>query len=163
MLKPAMLYKEELEKKFAEILYTERFFFLNGYRYGNDIPLIKPENDNFQWAIVFDKDGKEEVKGFLEYHIDAFNDCVHHICLVSFEQGNARVVAEACRKMKEVYESHHKIMWCGIAGNHANRFYQRICRKHGGSWFVRRDDTRDYSTGKRTDSYLYEIINSKIP
>ena len=57
MIKPALLYKDDLLKSFAEYLYTEDYFLYNGYDCGSVLPNIEPKENLYQFAFI-DKHNK---------------------------------------------------------------------------------------------------------
>ena len=54
MLKPALLYTQEITRKFAEHLYTTDYFYYCGYPCGNSLPKIEEKDDLYQYASVYD-------------------------------------------------------------------------------------------------------------
>jgi len=67
MLVPAIIYKDELEKKFQNEIYTERYFYYVGYAYGFELPKIEVRDNYCQWAIVDKDEYDEELLGYLAY------------------------------------------------------------------------------------------------
>ena len=69
MLKPAIIYKDEIERKFNEQLYTQDFFYYTGYDGSTYIPEIKRADFLFQYAIIDSSkpDGQQLIDYFLTH------------------------------------------------------------------------------------------------
>lgn len=156
MLKPAILYKEILERKFAEQLYSDDYFYYNGYVTGATLPIeIKSQENLYQYAIV---DKNDKVIGFLSYRI--LPDLNEASCfgLYSFDKGNYIIGKDLLNKMEELVNLCHRVSWKVVSGNPVKRSYDRFCLKHGGYICHEHDVTKD-KYGNYHDMYGYEIIN----
>ena len=157
MLKPALLYKEDLLKSFTKYLYTEDYFLYNGYDCGSVLPNIEPKENLYQFAFV-DKHNKPI--GFLTYRINSLTDTVCDFGLFSFERGNSIIGIDLFKKLNELIAKHHKVEWCVIEGNPVKKHYDKFCKMNNGNILHMHDTIRDLD-GQYRDSYLYEIINQK--
>lgn len=158
MLKPAILYKEILERKFAEQLYSDDYFYYNGYAAGTTMPVeIKSQENLYQYAIV-NKDN--EVVGFLSYRL--LPDLNEATCfgLYSFEKGNAIIGRDLFRKMEELISLSHRVSWKVVGGNPVKRHYDKFCLKYNGNICHEHDVTKD-KYGNYHDMFTYEIINKE--
>lgn len=154
MLKPAILYKDILEKKFAEEAYTEEYFLYSGYGSCNEIPNIKLEDGKYQWAIV---DNGDNVVGYFAYQIQPETDTVLNFGLYSFDKGNILNGKEVFHKMEELIAEHRRIEWRMIGGNPVQRSYDNFCKKHNGTRVVLHNVTKDIH-GVYHDEFIYEIL-----
>ena len=152
MLKPAVLYKEELERKFAECLYSEEYFLYAGYATCNELPKIEAKDNSYQWAAV---DG-EGVVGYFAYQIQPETDTALNFGLYSFDKGNPVVGLDVYGKMKELILGHRRIEWRMIGGNPAKTAYDKLCGRYGGNCVRLHQVTRD-AAGVWRDEYIYEI------
>ena len=165
MLKPAILYKDELEKLFAEVMYNDDYFLYMGYVHGHELPKIEPVDNVYQWAVVSPerwescgiKHIPEKVIGWFAYRIDSHNDCVYNFGLYSFDKGNVLIGKDVFTKMKELVQSHRRIEWRCIGGNPAAKSYDRFCKKYKGKKNTLHKVTKD-SSGIYRDEYIYEIV-----
>lgn len=156
MLKPAILYKEELEKKFAELLYTEDYFYYNGYAHCNDLPTIKPEDSYYQYAII----DKDKVVGYLTYYVNMWSDSAERFGMISFNKGNLTVTMDVYAIIKELIKKHRRIEWRCIEGNPVNRIYKKIVEKYNGYISTAHKCCVD-NDGNYRDSYTYEILKER--
>lgn len=157
MLKPALLYKDELNKKFAEQLYSQDYFLYTGCD-GTWVPEIKADEGTYQYVIL-NKDN--QVIGYFAYSINYFNDTVHNFGLYSFNKGNPIIGIDLIKKMKELIKYHHRIEWRMIAGNPVKRHYDKFCKRYNGNVVCLHDVTKNLK-GQYVDEYIYEIINKGV-
>lgn len=158
MLKSALLYKKELENKFAEIMYDDEYYLYMGYVHGHELPKIEPQDNVYQWAIVDDKD---DVIGYFTYQIQVSTDTVLNFGLYSFDRGNVLVGIDVFNKMEELVKEHHRIEWRMIGGNPIKKSYDRFYQKHNGNCVVLHSVTKDMH-GKWHDKYIYEIVREDV-
>lgn len=154
MLVPAILYKEEIEKAFAKELYTERMYYYTGYSYENSIPVIKVQENIYQYAIL---NSAEELIGYFAYMVNPYLDCVYNFGLYSFEM-NITVAKEVFEKLNELINTHHKVTWKMVGDNPIKKHYDKFCKEHDGNILVMHDETKDFN-GNYTDVYIYEVVN----
>ncbi len=158
MLVPAISKKEELLEKFAQEIYSEKYFWYCGCSHYHELPDIKAEDNVYQYAIV-KKNG--DVVGFLTYRVDPYTDTVSRIELYSFGKGDVTVGVDVFAKLEELVKQHRRVEWCVFGGNKVKKNYDRFCRKHGGRVLEFRDDVRD-EKGNYHNSYVYEILKSEV-
>jgi len=154
MLKPAILYKEEIEKAFAEQLYTDDFFLYSGYGICNSLPEIKAEDGQYQWAVL---DQKNNLIGYFSYRIQLETDTVYNFGMYSFKRGNPYFGKVIFNKMEELVKAHRRIEWRMIGGNPVENSYDRFCERHHGKKHVFEDCTIDLY-GNYHDDVVYEIL-----
>lgn len=154
MLKPAILYKEEIERKFAEIMYTEDAYYYMGYSHANILPEIKPGEGYYQYAVL---DGNEVV-GFLSYYINNYNDSAERFGMISFKKGNLTLTFDAYWLIKDVIKKYRRVEWHCVGGNPVAKVYDKLCEKYNGYKSVHHKCTKDLN-GNYRDSYTYEILN----
>jgi len=156
MLKPAILYKDPLEKAFAEVLYTQDYFYFTGYAGCNSLPVIQAQDDYYQFAIVSDRD-KQTLVGYLAYHIDTEIDTVDRFGLFSFNRTVLDVPKTALSELEKLIEIHHRVEWRVVDGNPVVRHYDSFCKKHGGNRVTLHHVTKDLQ-GNYRDEHIYEIV-----
>lgn len=153
MLRPAILYKEELEKKFAEELYTDRYFMFSGYPYDNVPHEIKAKHDSFSLASV--EDGR--VVGYIGYNINPMLNEASNFGLYAFEPWNATFMRDIKDEMRKILRRYRRIEWRMVGGNPIEKAYDSFCERHGGHKHTLHDATRDID-GNYRDTVIYEIV-----
>ena len=157
MLKAAILYKKEIEKKFAEQLYTDDYFWYTGYGTCNEIPNIELIDGDYKWAIVNKND---DVIGYFAYRIDSATDTVLNFGLYSFVKGNPLIGRDTFNKLEELISEHRRIEWRMIGGNPVQKHYDKLCDKYHGHRVCLHQVTKDIH-GNYHDEYIYEIIKKE--
>ena len=159
MLKPAIIYKDEIERKFNEQLYTQDFFYYTGYDGSTYIPEIKREDFLFQYAIIdSSKPDGQQLIGYFSYRLNTLSDTINNFGLYSFDHGNYIIGRDILKKMIELVRSHHRVEWRMIDGNPVKRHYDKFCKRYSGNIVKLHGVTRN-PLGGYSDEYIYEIIN----
>lgn len=157
MLKPAILYKNQLEHNFKSVIYDKEFFYYVGYPYNFRIPEIRIDDNEYQYAIV---GADDKVIGWLAYRINPHTDSIYNFGLYSFDKSNPIIGRDLFNKMNELVKSHHRIEWRMVDGNPVKRHYDKFCLKYDGTIFHLHDTIKDLD-GNYCDEYIYEIINKE--
>ena len=77
MLVPAIKYKEQLNEKFVDLLYSEEMYCFSGYN--RSTPYIVPDTSNdrmypiFEYAVI---NSNKELVGYIKHCIDISTDTV---------------------------------------------------------------------------------------
>lgn len=153
MLKPAILFKDEIQKKFAEIMYLDDAFYYNGYAHCNLPIKIEPDECLYQLAIC----DNDEVVGYVSYRINMYTDSVDRFGLISFDKGNSTVVKDVLYLIQQLVKKYRRIEWHCVGGNPAARVYDSICERYNGYKATLHKCVRD-NDGNFRDSYIYEIF-----
>ena len=156
MLVPAITLKPQLDEKFAQDIYSERYFYYTGSAFAFELPNIRAQDNYYQWAIVSDKQSMVPL-GYLAYYIDTLTDTVCRFGLYSFDEGNILIPKDTFEKLNELCKNHHRVEWRIIGGNHAKRGYDSFCKQHHGNIVCLHDVLKD-PKGNYRDEYIYEII-----
>lgn len=154
MLKPAVLYKDVLEKKFAEQLYSDDYFWYAGYGGCNELPSYETRDEKYQYAIV---DEADNVIGYFAYQLQGITDTALNFGLYSFDKGNPLVGIDVFNKMEELIAEHRRVEWRMVGGNKIKKSYDKLCQKHGGNCVQLHAVTKD-NHGNWHDEYIYEIL-----
>lgn len=157
MLVPALLYKEEIEKEFARLLYTDEYFYYQGGHYTNTVPEIANQEYKYgliEYAIV---DSHENLLGYLGYFVDTETDTANSFGIVSFSKGNGLIGKDLFEELETLVQRHRRVEWRMYGGNPVENHYDKFCEKHGGNKVVLHDVIKD-KYGEYHDEIIYEII-----
>lgn len=156
MLKPAILYKEQITRRFREYYYTEDLFYESGDM-DNWTPEIaeNPQAWNRQYAIV---DNDDNLIGYLSYAINWYSDEVSRFSLFSFDRGNSIIGFDLLTELERLVNKHRRIEWRMVGGNPVERHYDKFCERHNGNKHILKQAIRD-SNGNYRDYMIYEILN----
>jgi hypothetical protein len=171
MLVPASLYKDEIEKQFKAIQYTDKYLWYTGSIDNYDLE-VKTEGDKFAFAIVepfFNQYCKTDyfLLGYVSFRVDWYCGMAYNFGLIRFEQSKkaTKVMASAIREVIRMVESFnlHRIDFRCISGNPAETKYDGIVALliNQGKFDVEtpifRDNIKD-THGKYHDTICYELI-----
>lgn len=159
MLKPAILYKEQIALNMQHYYYTTDMMYYSGQY--NTIPNIKdePPFTERQFAIVDDND-ETKLIGFLSYFFDPYVSKAYSFGLFSFDRGNITVGRDVFNEMERLLTEQkiHKLEWNMIGGNPAHKGYDAFCKRHNGVKHIIRDAMKDID-GNYRDEIIYEVFN----
>lgn len=158
MLKPAVVYRDQIQKEFQRYYYTTDMMYETGCleQWCPEIAEC-PNESQFQYAIV---DKNEKLIGYLGYSVDWYASIAYNFGLFSFDRGNILVGRDVYKKLNELVNRFHRVEWRAISGNPACRSYDRFIEKHNGNKHVLKDAIRD-RTGNYHDDIIYEIVGGK--
>lgn len=161
MLKPAILYKKEIEEELKKYFYTDEMMFYQGYTV-NKLIEVEESGDfgNFQYAVV---GSCCDLIGYISYRVDYYSKCAYNFGAFSFVEGNPIFGKDLYGILESMIENMHKTTFTAISGNPAVRGYDKFLKKHNdiGTKHILKDDFKDTS-GIYHDRYVYEFINNKI-
>ena len=163
MLVPAIQYKEEIEKQFKAIQYSDKYLWYTGSIDNYDLE-VKTEGDKFAFAIVTYIHDREVLVGYVSFRVDWYCSMAYNFSLIKFLDA-PMVMARAVREVMRMIESFnlHRIDFRCVQGNPAERSYWRILRqidltqKYDIKSLIFTDNIRDYK-GNYHDTICYELI-----
>lgn len=155
MLKPAQLYRDELNRKLIEHWYDPKckYYFLDCQREFNP-------PDNTEWRRDFVcVNSKNEVVGYFAYHHDDVARSLSQFGLISFTADNNVLLIRDCINHinQLVKEGLHRVEWWAVDGNPANVLYDKLIKRYGGVVAGRMRDCH-YFGGEYHGSIMYEIL-----
>ena len=154
MIVPAIQYKDEIEKEFRWIQYTNKYLWYTGSIDNYDIE-VKTEGDKFSFAIV----RQEHLIGYISFRVDWYCSMAYNFSLIRFSDAFVeidgvvtRTMASAIREVIRMIESFnlHRIDFRCVSGNPAEFSYWRIMKlvEKSGKWHWHEikftDNIRDY-------------------
>lgn len=171
MLVPAIVYKEELLKKFDLLRYSDKAVWFNGCIENGSFQISdEPSEGRFQYAIVekeltLDCQEITRVVGYLGFYVGFYDRGVWGVGLISFDDEPNPIITSAVREMIRIFKEYnlHRIEFRAIEGNPAVERYDRLAMLFVSKYpysFTRlkmTDVFRD-RRGYFRDSYIYEFL-----
>lgn len=157
MLKPAQLYKNQLQKENIKSWYKPENIFWNG-GYGDSQITIKEDNyDGHQFVSV---DEEDNVIGYIAYAIDWSAMSANNFGIINFDKGNLTFVKDLYSAICDLFEKYHmnRIQWFCYADNPAIRGYRNFIKKHGGKECAYYRQHTRLQDGKLHDGVGFEIL-----
>ena len=173
MLIPAIQYKEEIEKQFQRIQYSEKYLWYTGSIDNYDIE-VKTEGDKYSYAIV----ESGQVLGYISFRIDWYCSMAYNFSLIRFlpyyfdnptqeYKDSTLKMASAILEVIRMIESFnlHRIDFRCVSGNPVWKKYEHLLlwfhrRDWIGNMIVFRDNIRDRE-GDYHDTICYELIRRR--
>lgn len=161
MIKPAILYKDELYKQMANTWFDPAYMYYYDTTPGlPDIP-DKPDNQ-YQFVSI---GSKGQVLGYFSYWVYEPSKRAMNFGLISFDKGNAIFMRDAIQMFKDMFEKFgvQSAEWRCYANNkEALSLYRRIIKDYGG---------REVGTLRRNgapqnrelcDTVIFEILDTDL-
>lgn len=163
MVVPANLYKEEIEKQFKAIQYSDKYLWYTGSIDNYDME-VKTEGDKFAFAIVTYIHDREILVGYVSFRVDWYCSMAYNFSLIKFLDA-PMVMARAVREVIRMIEGFnlHRIDFRCISGNPAEQKYDRIVDKildkgvYDCHMPTFKDNIKD-THGNYHDTICYELI-----
>jgi hypothetical protein len=159
MLQPAIKYESQLRSKMVDITFDERFMFMFGSSYRDEIVLDNTTWNKHQFVSV-NKNG--EVIGFFQYNIN--RDCLdcYGLQIVNFK--NDRLTPCFSKDLRicirDIFYKFNfrKLGFSVVVGNPAEKFYDKYIHKIGGRIVgIKREEVKMLD-GSYYDMKLYEVL-----
>ena len=161
LLRPAQLYKEQLEIKNIESWYDPQNIYYHG---GTGEYSINVPNNNAKVHSFVSVDKDNNVIGYIGYNVDWQAMSVDNFGMISFDKGNLEFVKDIYKAVCDCFEVYHmnRISWYCYVDNPAIRGYRNFIKRCGGKecgYFRQYTKLRD---GKLHDSVCFEILASEF-
>lgn len=158
MLKPAQLYKDELQRKYIERWYdiSAQYYVSGAERNALDIP-DEPDNRCY-FACV---DHQDNVVGYFSYSIDWQAHSVARIGLISFvETPNILLINDVIKHIKSLFANNNirRVEWGAYEDNPAMRGYEKLAARFGGRKIGTYRQCCMLLDGKLHDFSVFEIL-----
>lgn len=131
MLKPAIMYKDQLRIKMSEIFLDRayRYYFVGGREY-IELNINEDTWNSYSFVSV---DSNDEIVGMIAAEIDRVAYGVTEISAINFANSKKLLYA---KDMNSVFKfllskNFNRIGWTVIVGNPAEKQYDRYCKNNG--------------------------------
>ena len=156
LLKPAILYKDEIERKYCEYFYSREMYQVMGC-VTSAIPQIKASGNDpgFRQFAIVDLEGN--CIGYLHYTIYFDRRLVDAFELLGFESTPliGKALYDELYRLSHIY---HLVTFGAVGSNPVIKHYMHACKKLKGSYVVERDVIMDNECNL-DDYYRFQILN----
>lgn len=161
MIKPAILFEEQLKLKMAETWYDPDYMYY--YDTTPGIPDIADKPDNQYQFVSVDEEG--EVVGFFSYWVYEPSKRAMNFGLIAFKKRNRTFMKDAIQMFKDIFEKFgiQSAEWrCYAENTEALKLYRHIIKEYGGVevGVLRRSGVPQ--NRKICDTVIFEILRSDL-
>lgn len=159
MLKPAIKYKDQLEKLQSEIWFNDKYKYWNSSIYYDAIQIDDSTWCKHQFVSVVN----DEVIGYIEYDILRAEHNVASLSIINFSDNKVTFGRDLMKALKDIFEVYkfQKIKFSVIIGNPIEKSYDKLIKKYGGRIVgVYKNDAK-LIDAQYYDRKLYEILASE--
>ena len=156
MLDVAQKYSDILKLKFANVLYDERYKFINR---GWDSE-YQPSKSTWETHEFVSLSKEGEVLGYIVYDIDRNTYNAHGLLAVNFSDNKFTYGLDLKRVIKNIFckFNFNKLSFIVFCGNPIEKSYDKMVTKYGGRIVgIRKQDVK-LSDGEYYDTKMYEIL-----
>lgn len=157
MLKPAILYKEEIEKIYRHLWFDDYYKYYNYNTVWGDINIQDKTNDWHEFVSI-NKDGK--ILGLITYYVVRSIPKAQSLGILSFLPGTSEFGRDVLHAVDDMFTKFnlHKLDFGVVIGNPVEKTYDNLCRRYGGRILcIEKEETR-LQDNKLYDVKRYEIM-----
>ena len=161
MIKPAILYKEELQKKIAETWFDPDYMYY--YDTTPGIPDIADKPDNQYQFVSVNEQG--EVVGFFSYWVYEPSKRAMNFGLMAFRKHNRTFMKDAIQMFKDMFLKYgiESAEWrCYADNEEAVKLYRNIIARYGGVEVGTLRKNGAPQNRKICDTIIFEIIKEEL-
>lgn len=160
MIKAALLYKDELQKKFLEHWYEPGTKYYSGTCCG--IPDLVNTNMDKRQYVSIGKDGS--VIGYIAHNINWCTRSAQNWGMISFDKGNLTFIRDLRTVVTNllVKENFNRVEWWCFADNPAVRGYCNFVKRFGGKEVGHMHNSAMFSDGSLHDTLIFEILKEDV-
>lgn len=157
MIKPAILYKEQLLQKYSEIMYDITYQYYFGYP-SVWLPDVPDNTGDGHYFVSVNEDN--EVLGYITYSINHLSKSCFNFGVISFDKGNIHFIKDVYQVIYNIFTLYHfnRIEWSCFVDNPAIKGYRNFIKRCGGKEVGYLKATNILMDQKLHDSVIFEIM-----
>jgi hypothetical protein len=158
VLKLAFPYQKELNNAWQTAVFSEKYKFYNFTNYWDYE--IKLDANSWNVIQMVSVDTKGSVLGYFSASCDRSANKVSSAAAMNFGEPNFIFSRDFYIFLASLFEKYgfHKIEWCVVIGNPAERIYDRLIDKYGGHVVGVQHESTRLSDGVLCDVKEYELF-----
>jgi hypothetical protein len=156
MLYPAVLYADDLQKRYMQTIFTDKFRFFHGY---SNIEYYLPIHENAGKVLQFVSVVDNVVIGYMGCSVNRETNTAYNLEIINFERKNDVFTADLFDWFTSLFSKFgfSRVVWWVIVGNPVEHFYDRFVSNYGGRIVgVFKNEVRLYD-GQLYDCKYYEV------
>lgn len=157
MLKPAQLYREELNRLYTNIWYDTDYMY-----YSMDVGMEEyvPADNNGSHHQFVSVDKDDHVIGAISYTVNWQAMSANAFGAIAFQKMNPYFIQDLKQALKDIFFKYHlnRLSFYAVADNPAVESYRRIIKKYGGTISGYEHECCRLIDGKLHDYISFEIM-----
>ena len=154
MLKPAILYAEQLPKMYQALWFNEKYKYYNSHWHSFTV-----EDKTWEWHEFVSVSQTGELLGYIHYRVDRVTLNCAGFGAINFTN-NPLFGKDLLQAIQDIFErfNFHKLTFGVVIGNPAEKSYDRLCQKYGGRILCIEKEETKLEDNKYYDVKRYEIL-----
>ena len=159
MLKPAILYKEEIPRLYQSIWFNDKYKYYNYSTTWHTFSIDEKTND---WHEFVSVNAKGEVIGYIHYYVNRTTLNCNRFGAINFTD-DPTFGRDLLQVIKDIFErfNFHKLDFSVVIGNPAEKSYDHLCKKYGGHILCIEKDETKLDDNKYYDVKRYYIMRDE--
>jgi hypothetical protein len=159
MLKPAILYKDEIPKLYQSIWFNEKYKY---YNYSSTWNTFSIDEKTYDWHEFVSVDSEGNIIGYIHYYVDRTTLCCNRFGALNFTD-NPLFGRDVLKVIEDIFErfNFHKLQFSVVIGNPVEKTYDKLCKKYGGRILCIEKDETKLEDNKYYDVKRYEILRDE--
>ena len=156
MLKPAILFASQVQKKYQEIWFNEKYKY---YNYNSSWHTFTVEDNSRDWHEFVSVDANNEIIGYIHYLVDRNTLNCARFGAINFTD-NPLFGRDLLQAIEDIFLrfNFHKLQFAVVIGNPVEKTYDRLCKKYGGRILCIEKEETKLEDNKYYDVKRYEIL-----
>ena len=165
MLRPAQLYKEQLEMEHINTWYKPEYIYYSG---GTGDNIIELPEDCFNSHCFVSVDNDDNIIGYISYNVDYNAMSVNNLGIINFKKNDRRnsviFIHDVCKTIYDLFNVYHmnRLEWWCIADNPAINGYRSFIKRYGGREVGYYRQIAKLRDGRLHDSVTFEIMAAEF-
>lgn len=159
MIDLALNYEEELQRKFRETWFVDKYKYYHNGVYYDDFKLSNNTWDNHQFVVL---NKKGEVTGFISYEVNRQVNCVNSLGIINFSDDSNTFASALLKVIDDIFVKFKfdKLVFHVVVGNPAENHYDSLVSRIGGRIVGKFTNDTKLIDGNLYDTKFYEVTKS---
>lgn len=156
MIKPAQLYRQELNSEYFKVFYDFKYMYYTGYPGAGGITIPDNTYDSHHFAIL---NSKNEIVGYIAYSINFASKVVDKFGIISFKQ-SACFGRDLLKIIDDIFVEYNmnKIEFIAFEDNPIIKHYYKFINEYGGNIVGILHDSGMLQDGKLHNAVIFELF-----
>lgn len=157
MLRPAQLYKEEINRKFMGIWYDTDYMY---YSFDPGLAIFDPADTNQENHSFVSVDKDDHIVGIINYSVNWQTMSASSFGIMAFEKFNLTFGKDLHQAIEDIFFKYNlnRLQFWAVADNPAVKSYRRFIQRYGGTQNAYEHESCKLIDGKLHDAVAFELM-----